>query len=854
MNKNSGKLNYQGTTITTTYPEIIVTKKSFNTADIKTSIALLSTKDYNVLLKAVGTLCRYASKQEDSLNQYIENGIYSKFIPLLENKCLDVLKYTLKLVALLSKRQFLQSVEFQKIVICTELINRIYIEIHDNFIKECSSFILWQYIIYNQIIASQIYSTQLLQAIFEDIRQSHDIDILFNCLNLYRLLLDTQLAKEDTLRNGLFSFQVVKCLLTCEQDEVKDLIMNIVLTLTTWRSEEMNLFLTDSGLVQIMFNILLKNERAYTNRAYDVIQNCLSHEKCALSFSKCLEFREFVNWLKSCSNKSILRILPVLEILTKVPEIRDTLHGLCFEKIIFSWMKYKHSDVIEYLLKIFNNLTEHKRFCQDFCRYAVINTIKSYIVDETLPQIPHCEDALLALENMLSRQQDSLRLFMLAGGIPLIEDLFVTGEEKLSDEGYKHVIAILHVLLSSDYVNHLLHGPIFEKIFDLYIENSCLNLKMLELINLLAKHEEFRCFIYENDLINDIVTMLKKEKTSYGTQYHLEVLSNLVKYKQIGYQLLDLEFLQFLKSVQPKLNLPIIRNMINDMHDYCLTLKFYETNRLDVHNKLDDRFYLIQEKLSEEAFANRNFTSSSKPVYVVSVRLMKLISEIDNSKTFVSSTHLIEDNAKGRRYLSTTSAISDQNLSLKALYQHSRIPENILYDRRVSFLTKDELYYNDYYLEHYILTLMRDLYFVDDAPKNLTEKIRLVAQYVAQKLSGIFINLKEEEKPRVFQEHICSLQQSMGMNIIPIGYLRMGDHCERALLFKVLCDNLCIPTTLCRDNEMYWNEVTYANYDEEEGSKGIIPGVYVVDLMNTVGELMPLHSLEAYDYLSPKIK
>ncbi|KAI4458481.1 armadillo repeat-containing protein 3 [Holotrichia oblita] len=853
MNKNSNKLKSQGNN-TTNNREVIAETKSFNTEDIKTSIALLSTKEYNVLLKAVGTLCRYGSKQEDFLERYIENGIYPKFINLLENKSGDILKYALKLMAMLAKRQYLHAVDFQKIVICTELVNRIYIENNDNFIKECCSFILWQYIKHNQLIASQIYSTQLIDVIFDDVRRSQDVDILFNCLNLYRLLLDTQLARGDTLINGLFSFKVVKCLLECDQDELKDITMNIVLTLTSWRSEEMNLLLTNNRVIQIMFNILLKNERNYIDRAYNIIQNCLSHEKCALIFSKSTEFQEFVNWLKTCSNKSILRVLPILEILSKIPEIRDTLYALGFEKIIFSWMRYKHPDVIEYVLKIFNNLTEHKRFCQEFCKYGVITTIGSYIIDESLPQIPHCQDAVSALKNLLIRQPNSLRLFVSFGGISLIKDLFIGDEGRLSEKGYKHVITILHLVLSSDYVEHLLLGPVFEKIFELYTQDPQLQLTMLDLINILGKHEEFRYFVLEKDRMKEMITMLKKERTSYGTQYHLEVLSNLVKYKYIGYKLLDLEFLQFIKSIKPKLNLPIIQNIINDMHDYCLTLKFFETNRLDIHNKLDDQFYLIQDRLSEEAVANCNFNSSSKPVYVVSVRLLKLISEIDNNQTGISSAHVIEDDAKGRRFLSTSSAVSDYNLNLKAVYQHSQIPKNILYDRCVSFFTKDDLFYKDYYLEHYILTLMRDLYFAGDAPKNLTEKIEVVAQYVAQKLSGIFFNLKEEEKPRVFEEHIRCLRQSMGMNVIPIGYLRMGNHCERALLFKVLCDNLCIPTTLCRDKDIYWNEVVHTNCDGKSSYRDNKAGVYIVDLMKHVGKLMPVHSLEAYDYLTPTIK
>lgn len=96
------------------------------------------------------------------------------------------------------------------------------------------------------------------------------------------------------------------------------------------------------------------------------------------------------------------------------------------------------------------------------------------------------------------------------------------------------------------------------------------------------------------------------------------------------------------------------------------------------------------------------------------------------------------------------------------------------------------------------------------------------------------------------------LQQKLASNLIPIGHIRSGRHCERALLFKAIGDRIGIPSTLVKGkNGVYWNEIPlpiiHEKYMATKTKKNyMIFGV--VDLMENVGSILPVGSTSAKRY------
>lgn len=92
----------------------------------------------------------------------------------------------------------------------------------------------------------------------------------------------------------------------------------------------------------------------------------------------------------------------------------------------------------------------------------------------------------------------------------------------------------------------------------------------------------------------------------------------------------------------------------------------------------------------------------------------------------------------------------------------------------------------------------------------------------------------------------------MSSSIIPLEIVSCGRHCERALLFKFLCDMLHLPATLVKgDNLIFYNEIPLIDYKVDDN----VPTAnsltyYVVDLLYNVGHLMEVGSVDANQYIA----
>ncbi|XP_074214189.1 armadillo repeat-containing protein 3 isoform X2 [Camelus bactrianus] len=128
---------------------------------------------------------------------------------------------------------------------------------------------------------------------------------------------------------------------------------------------------------------------------------------------------------------------------------------------------------------------------------------------------------------------------------------------------------------------------------------------------------------------------------------------------------------------------------------------------------------------------------------------------------------------------------------------------------------------------------------------NIREQIELLAKYVAEKMGGKIP--KEKLQDFSWQLHISELKFQLKSNVVPIGQIKKGIFCHRALLFKALADKIGIGCSLVRgEYGRAWNEVQLMN-EPQKGLTGAFspPEFYIVDLMFHPGALMKLRSQEA---------
>ncbi|CAJ1082337.1 armadillo repeat-containing protein 3 isoform X1 [Xyrichtys novacula] len=123
------------------------------------------------------------------------------------------------------------------------------------------------------------------------------------------------------------------------------------------------------------------------------------------------------------------------------------------------------------------------------------------------------------------------------------------------------------------------------------------------------------------------------------------------------------------------------------------------------------------------------------------------------------------------------------------------------------------------------------------------EQYATLARLVSTAMGGPIKVEKLHEFPWVL--HISKLKFKLQSNVVPIGAIKMGIYCHRALLFKCLADSIGLSCTLVRgDYNRAWNEVFLSNGNLSRKESCC----YIVDLMHHPGSLLKANSLAAEHY------
>ncbi|XP_017092664.2 armadillo repeat-containing protein 3 [Drosophila bipectinata] len=149
--------------------------------------------------------------------------------------------------------------------------------------------------------------------------------------------------------------------------------------------------------------------------------------------------------------------------------------------------------------------------------------------------------------------------------------------------------------------------------------------------------------------------------------------------------------------------------------------------------------------------------------------------------------------------------------------------------------------------------------------ENVAKRSKLVAKAVAavmnENLKILDLNSTEECSRHAVHCHLLDLRYVYHTNFIPIGMVRSGCQFERAILFKAMADQIGLPCTLQRsvDGRMLYNEVPLPLEQDrdvhcDKKTLKFMPWrmlrpTHVVDLMYNVGDLYPMQSRQALQYL-----
>ncbi|KAJ8982314.1 hypothetical protein NQ317_006659 [Molorchus minor] len=299
------------------------------------------------------------------------------------------------------------------------------------------------------------------------------------------------------------------------------------------------------------------------------------------------------------------------------------------------------------------------------------------------------------------------------------------------------------------------------------------------------------------------------------------ILSNLIN-SEVLVEFIKNNLVTTLKELPESLKcrVPLIYRVLGLTFSLHLPLKFFETNRLEITDQLDNRFYLIT-GLWRGHLPFLEILEAQKVSTIYTIYVVDYTYEL---RKFTESESLFSGSMK-------SSSMSVFSVSEESSDSINQSPYDINYG---------QLSY-DPYLPKYIYHVTG--YITGEV--TMREKIAIIAEYVETVLCGPKEEYTLPQKIHTFKLHIESLKQRLGTNMIPIGFLRIGFHCERALLFKAISDKCCIPTSLVKGrSKLYWNEVALF----ESGGNDDRLKLYVVDLMWNIGRLLEVGSKESNEY------
>uniref|UniRef100_A0A7N8XYQ3 Armadillo repeat containing 3 n=1 Tax=Mastacembelus armatus TaxID=205130 RepID=A0A7N8XYQ3_9TELE len=123
----------------------------------------------------------------------------------------------------------------------------------------------------------------------------------------------------------------------------------------------------------------------------------------------------------------------------------------------------------------------------------------------------------------------------------------------------------------------------------------------------------------------------------------------------------------------------------------------------------------------------------------------------------------------------------------------------------------------------------------------------LVVRLVSEAMGGAVEIENLHQFPWVL--HLKKLKHQLQSNVIPIGLIKNGIYCHRALLFKCLADCIGISCTLVRgEYNRAWNEVLLFSENLSSNGCSSQPCNYIVDLMHEPGNLLAVNTTAAVQY------
>lgn len=812
-------------------PQRHVFETSYVSKQVETSIALLDSPEDPLVIEALVYLSEYADIQENNLIYLYQLGLLKKLLNLI-HRGTHVLVLVLRFLGILLTIEKVILEMDQDIHTDTILeISHIYTSRKDpNIIQFCLSIL--SKLTESCRITCLIFKKELFKPIFDTLKKTTEADVLQWTLELLSKLVNAPTAPNVLPEIHEFDISVLIHHLDNPKKKIVQLSFEIIRKLTSYGLNVFQNMFKKAKLIEIMLeNVMSDENKDHHITALEIISNSMKSEQTSSYFMETLEFLKFCQWVKTCDKEYLFPCILILEHLTKIPSRRQMLFDLSVEHSILSFLRSTEKRVVDKTCDAISNMMTHKYCCEEMLKSDVLKHLLHIVVKKDGEDCGR-EMALKTILDFSRRNLNTLDIIHKLGAHKVLLGYFKKDED-VSEVNFLGVLEILYKMsMSPQLQQDLVHSSFFEKLLHLF-QTAPANTAALacEIMANFLSYQDFRRIYLASNGPQLFVAKLQNCKDMKLLKIILLFIHSSLIYTDIVDVLQQNNLVKALKTFPEhfKVKMPIVNKIINLIYKIDLPLKFFETNRLEITDKLRNKFYLIHGKWQapfpvfkelEESPVSTVYT-----IYVVdySFEAMRFGCETENSMV---SESMSPARVPSERSISTLSRVASSFSSFIR-----RGPFHINYGKLTS----------DPFLPRYILHASK--YIVQ--ANTMASKVRSLAKYVDVMMCESIEGYTMLEKAHDFKLHVQMLKHKLGNNMIPIGFLRLGRHCERALLFKAMADKCCVPASLVKGKaSLYWNEVVLCDPEPSHGTLKL----YVVDLMNNIGDLLVVGSRAANQY------
>lgn len=799
-------------------PPDSIKEKLYIAKQVDTSISILDSPENNLVLESLLYLSKYADLKLKNLTYLQQKEITLKILNLLDRN-IYILRLVLRLLVVFLENTSIiyeldQDIYDDKILEITNF----FTTTEDMFVQEFCLDILWR-LAKSCRITCLIFKTNIFNTFLETFRNPSSLKLLTSAFNFLNYILDSEAALGVLLVSPVFDIKALIDFLSNEDVFLASKAYEIITKMTSKDITSFQRRLRENGLVELMIEVVMKpDQKAFHEKAFGIIQNCVNSEETCTYFVKSCPFLLFCQWVKDCKDVYLYSCADIFEKLSSIPSNIQILYDFSVEESIISFLRSDEKAVLNKACKAISNLTVHTYCCADMFTPSLINNLVDILQRKDDNIDPNNEVALETIYCFFVRSIEVLPDLQGSKIIPILLKNFLK-PKRISENSFSMVLDILYKYsLFSEYQKSIMGEAFFEKLLTTaFSDTDDLAALSLEALLHFIGYKSLNNLILHMNGPKLLLVRLKLTSDTKLIKFILLFIHSSIFYEELLTEFLRNDVIVALKDLKPSFlcEAPVLQSIRSLTYNLNLPFKFYKTGKIDLTSKLGHKFYIRRDRLSSSfpflEIMEFQKTSPISTVYIVDYTY--------EAKKNSGSNILVKTKVKKRRRQKSE--------------EHMKYPDNAKFYGEIG---------PDPYLPYYIR------YVADSFEEawSLEKKISFLAKYIDDLLSGPSENVNISGKIQSFRHHLKSLKFKLGTSIIPIGFLRAGFQCERALVFKAIADRVNIPCSLERSNTLYWNEV--ALLDTVQGAT--VLKFYVVDLMNDVGALLSTNSTESNRYFN----